>query len=66
MNRKKAVEKNSGILQQLETQIAVTDHRIDQLVCELYDLNEEPASEFLKRIQAARERDGRWKSGKPQ
>jgi len=41
LNRKKAAEKNPGILQQLETQITATDRQIDQLVYKLYDLNDE-------------------------
>ncbi len=41
LNEKKADENNPDILQQLETQLATTDHQIDRLVYELYNLAEE-------------------------
>ena len=41
LNKKKAAEKNPGILQQLETQITATDNQIDQLVYKLYDLTDD-------------------------
>ena len=40
-NKQKAAEKNPNILNQIETQITVTDLLIDRLVYELYGLSEE-------------------------
>jgi len=40
LNKKKAVEKNPNILDQLETQISATDRQIDRLTYQLYDLTE--------------------------
>ena len=43
LNQKKADESNPGALRLLETQLAATDHQIDRLVYDLYDLTEEVA-----------------------
>jgi hypothetical protein len=40
LNKKKAAEKNPNILDQLETQISATDHQIDRLTYQLYNLTE--------------------------
>lgn len=41
LNKKKAEENNPETLRLLESQIAATDHQIDRLVYELYDLTDE-------------------------
>ena len=41
LTKKKADDKNPGILQQIETQITATDRQIDRLVYDLYDLTSE-------------------------
>jgi len=38
LHQKKADENNPETLRRLETQIAATDHQIDRLVFDLYDL----------------------------